>query len=117
MKSTTPKKSNFGNVPETIIRETELRFDSGITRAMLSGITRHTIRKGKRFFEKKITIHGYPAVVHWAAHTTLLHADIRMLYQEFGFKTIFSALFALQKFYPGLGLNDMITIVEYRLLV
>lgn len=117
MKSLQSKKTSLQNVisSEEIVYERELKFDSGITRAMLSGIIRHTIRKGKRHFARSITIHGYPAVVSEVSYTTLLHADIKMLHQEFGFKSIFAALLALQRYYPGLTLNDQISIVAFRL--
>jgi hypothetical protein len=116
MKSSTLKNSNSQNESK-IEFETELKFDSGITRAMLSGITRHTIRKGKRKWRPNITIHGHPAYVHWFKHTSLLYMDMKLLSNEFGFTSMFHALYALQKFYPGITVNDSITIVEYRLVV
>ncbi len=105
------------NTPPRLDLETELRFESGVTRAMLSGLIRHTIRLGKRKFAPRITIHGYPAAVHWCKHTTLLHTDLQLLSMEFKWKTMFSALFELQQYYPGITINDTITIVEYRLLI
>jgi hypothetical protein len=97
------------------VPETELKFESGITRAMLSGILRHTIRAGRRKFRPNITIHGYNAKVAFFKHTTLLHTDMQMLYTEFGWRTMFQAVMGLQKFYPGITVNDPITIVKYRL--
>ena len=115
MKSTIGNKRNSWR--ESDVLEKELRFESGITRPMLSGIKRHTIRWGKRKFARNITIHGRPAEVHWFKHTSLLHMDMKLLSNEFGFVSMFNALFALQKYYPGITINDPITIVEYRLVV
>jgi hypothetical protein len=115
MKSTIGNKRNSWREGDAL--EKELRFDSGITRSMLSGIKRHTIRLGKRKFASSITIHGRQAQVSWFKHTSLLHMDMKLLSNEFGFVSMFNALFTLQKFYPGITINDPITIVEYRLVV
>lgn len=96
--------------------ETELKFDSGITRAMLSGINRHTIRLGKRKFASKIKIHGHSATVNYYKYTSLLHMDMELLTREFGFKTMFNALLELQRFYPGkIDITSPITLVQFRL--
>lgn len=113
MKSTTLNNKNSKIEP---LLETELKFDSGITRAMLSGINRHTIRLGKRKFATHINIHGHSATVNWYKHTSLLHIDMELLTRDFGFKTMFNALLELQRFYPGkIDINTTITIVQFRL--
>lgn len=111
------KTSEYKKTENEAKIETELKFDSGVTRAMLSCLLRHTIRRGRRRFATNITIHGYSARVERFKHTSLLHADMRLLNQEFGWKSMFNALMGLQKYYPGLDINTPITIVEYRLLV
>lgn len=113
MKSTTLNNKNLKTEP---LVETELKFDSGITRAMLSGINRHTIRLGRRKFATKIKIHGHSATVNWYKYTTLLHMDMELLMREFGFKSMFNALLELQRYYPGkIDINTTITIVQFRL--
>jgi hypothetical protein len=114
MKSTTLKKSNSSNEPPQL--ETSLKIDAGITRDLLSGVRRATIRRGTRHFAKNITIHGYSAEVQKVTHTTLLHTPFSYL-QEKGFKNLFQALMGLQKYYPGITLHDPITIIEFRLNV
>lgn len=113
MKSTTLNKPNLQN--EKPQPESELKFGHGITRAMLSGVKRTTIRRGYRVFAKTVTAHGHKIEIQKVMHTTLLHTPFEFL-QEHGFKTVFQALLGLQKHYPGIGLHDVITIVEYRLL-
>lgn len=114
MKSTTLKKPNLTNEKQQ--PETSLKIDAGMTRDLLSGVRRTTIRKGTRYFAKNITIHGYKAEVQKTMHTTLLHTPFHFL-EEKGFKTIFQALLGLQKYYPGITLHDPITIVEFRIIL
>jgi hypothetical protein len=111
MKSTTPKTKNLEKEPPL---ETELHFASGLTRSMMAGTKRITIRMGKRRFASNITVEGRGAVVHYFKHTTLLHCPLEILTRE-GFKTMFVALIKLREHYPELDLNTPITIVEYRI--
>lgn len=115
MKSTTPKKLNLPTEPPKPIYESKLDFEGGVSRQMLSCVKRLTIRRGKRYFRRSITIHGYPALVENWKHTTLLHLDFKILSEQ-GFKSMFNTLMILQRFYPGIGINDEITVVEYRML-
>ena|SRR5271167_2974391 len=115
MKFITNKKPNL----QTEVRpkiEKELIFAGGVSRQMLSGVKRITIRRGKRQYQKNIMIHGYPGVVEEFRHTTLLHTDFSSLVTQ-GHKNMFSTLMALQHHYPGISVNDTITIVTYRLLI
>jgi hypothetical protein len=116
MKYSTPKKPSLQNVvkPRPEI-ETELKFESGVSRSMLSGCKRLTIRLGKRKFQRSIKIHGYDAVVEGVKHTTLMHLDFVMLSQQ-GFRNMFSTLMTMQHYYPGISINSEITVVEYRIL-
>ena len=115
MKSTTPKKPSLLTEPPKPVYEKELKFEGGVSRQMLSCTKRLTIRRGKRFFQRSITIHGYPAIVESWRHTTLLHTDFKILAEQ-GFKNMFNTLLILQRFYPGIDINTEITIVEYRML-
>lgn len=96
--------------------ETELKFKTGLTRALLSGTKRVTIRLGKRKFTQNINIHGKQAVVHWYKHTTLLHIDFDVLRLQ-GFKTMFEAMVRLKEHYPAIDINTPITVVEFRIVV
>ena len=115
MKSTTNKNVNSqsGDKPKP---ETKLEFAGGVSRQMLSGVKRMTIRRGKRFYNRSINIHGYPAVVEEIRHTTLMHTDFTLLSQQ-GHRNMFNTLMTLQHFYPGITVNDVITIVTYRMLL
>jgi hypothetical protein len=86
-----------------------------MSRQMLSGVKRLTIRLGNRKFKHDITIHGYPAIVESLKHTTLLHMDFQILSQQ-GFKNMFNTLMILRRFYPDINMNSEITVVEYRVL-
>jgi hypothetical protein len=110
--------NNKKNLPNALKRrelESEIRFEGGISRQMMSGVKRLTIRLGNRKFTKNIIIHGYPAVVERTWNTTLLHMDFLILSQQ-GFKNMFSTLMILRRFYPDINMNSEITIVEYRVL-
>jgi hypothetical protein len=115
MKSTMPKKPSLPNVVKKPEFESELKFEGGVSRQMLSGVKRLTIRLGKRKFLRSVKIHGYDAVVEGYRHTSLLHLDFQTLTQQ-GFKNMFSTLMILQRFYSGIGVNSEITVVEYRIL-
>lgn len=113
MKSTTNRNENsLSGLP----LETELRFDTGVTRAHLSGVLLTTIRMGRRRFAKNVIIHGYPAIVERVKYSTLLHTDMDVFKRK-GWQTMFNTLMSLKKYYPTIDLNSPITLVEYRLVV
>ena len=95
--------------------EDELKFEGGMSRQMLSGVKRLTIRLGHRKFARNITIHKYPAIVEGVKYTTLLHMDFQVLSQQ-GFKNMFNTLMILRRFYPEINMNSEISVVEYRVL-
>jgi hypothetical protein len=109
-------KKVFPYKSSVIPLETELRFKEGLSKALLSGVKRITIREGTRRFSSNIIIHGRQAKTHWYKHTTLLHTDFTVL-QGHGYKTMFEALIRLKEHYPKIDLNSPITIVEFRLIV
>ena len=116
MKSISLKKPNLPNVPKRPEFESELKFEGGVSRQMISGVKRLTIRLGKRNFRHNITIHGYNAVVESVRHTSLMHLDFEILRQQ-GFKNLFSTLMILRRFYPEININSELTVVEYRMLL
>jgi hypothetical protein len=102
-------------VSDKPIYESKLDFEGGISRQMLSGVKRITLRRGKRYFNKNVNIHGYNGVIESVKHTTLLHLDFTTLSQQ-GFKSMFNTLLILQRFYPKIDINTPISVVEYRIL-
>ncbi len=95
--------------------ETVLKFETGLTRALMSGTKRVTIRLGKRSFAPSITIYGKRAEVQSVVHTQLLYTPFEVLQLQ-GFKHMFHALISLQKYYPGITQTSPITIVTFRIL-
>jgi len=95
--------------------ETVLKFETGLTRALMSGTKRVTIRLGKRSFAPFITIYGRKAEVQSVVHTQLLYTPFEVLQLQ-GFKHMFDALIKLQKYYPGITQTTQITIVTFRIL-
>jgi len=95
--------------------ETVLKFETGLTRALMSGTKRVTIRLGKRSFASNITIYGKRAEVQSVVHTQLLYTPFEVLQLQ-GFKHMFHALISLQKYYPGITQTSPITIVTFRIL-
>ena len=114
MKSTTSNKRNLWRESPEI--ETKLDFKTGMTRAMLSGVKRVTIRIGKRKFSNFVDIHGYKAQVQWFKHTTLLHVNFDIL-KDHGYKTMFETLVRIKEHYPEIDLNTPITVVGFRVMV
>ena len=114
MKSSMLNNKNSSNDASPPL-ETILKFETGLTRALMSGTKRVTIRFGKRNFAPLITIYGKRAEVQSVVHTQLLYAPFEVLQQQ-GFRHMFHALISLQKYYPGITQSSPITIVTFRIL-
>jgi len=113
MKSLMNNQKNSQNEKPPL--ETVLKFETGLTRALMSGTKRVTIRLGKRSFAPSITIYGKRAEVQSVVHTQLLYTPFEVLQLQ-GFKHMFHALISLQKYYPGITQTSPITIVTFRIL-
>lgn len=113
MKSSMLNNKNSSNEKPPL--ETVLKFETGLTRALMSGTKRVTIRLGKRNFAPIITIYGKRAEVQSVVHTQLLYAPFEVLQLQ-GFRHMFHALISLQKYYPGITQSSPITIVTFRIL-
>ena len=94
--------------------ETILEFDSRIKPTVVTGCKTTTIRKGHRYFKKNITIAKQPAIVNWQRHYILSTVPLEILMKE-GFKSIFDCLHKLQRYYPDIGLNTPVTVIEFRI--
>jgi hypothetical protein len=117
MKSITNKNSNSPNVQSQSSKlYTELFFEKGLDRSLLSGVKRITLREGKRHYPPNILVEGKPAKVERLTHTSLLHIDFETLVRN-GHKSMFNTLMTMKRFYPSLTLNSTITVVEFRLIV
>lgn len=96
------------------LEESILEFDARIKPTIITGCKTTTIRKGRRYFKKYITINGELAIVNYQRHYILSTVPLSILVKE-GFISIFDALRKLQRYYPDITLNSPVTVIEFRL--
>jgi len=96
--------------------EKELKFASGLTRSMASGIQRYTIRLGTRWLAHNFTIDGHSSICDHIIHCKLIGAPLTVL-TLCGYEYMSQALGGLRKYYPEVNYESDITIIKYHVLV
>lgn len=92
----------------------ELKMSPDLMPAVLAGYKRITIRRGKREFERDITINGEPAEVTSYYHFKLKDVPLIDLLDD-GFSSFSHTLETLQKFYPDMTDESEVTVVRFFL--